>query len=68
MTANPASEYTIINDCTAAIKPLHEKYIGGESSRGIQRIQQLELDDTGNAKWFLDMFGDELKYNCTYCW
>ncbi len=45
MTAKPASEYTTINDCTEAIKPLHEKYIGGEKSQGAAKIQQLELSD-----------------------
>lgn len=46
MTAKPASEYTTINDCTEAIKPLHEKYIGGEKSQGAARIQQLDLSDS----------------------
>ena len=46
MTACPASEYTEVKDCTNAIKPLHEKYIGGESSKGVKQIQQLEIDDS----------------------
>lgn len=37
MTGNSASEYTEINDCTTAIKSLHEKYISGgcEPTTGI---------------------------------
>ena len=31
MTGNIASEYISIRECTQAIKPLHEKYIGGGS-------------------------------------
>lgn len=45
MTANPASEYTEIQDCTNSIKTLHEKYIGGDKSTGSKHIQQLELTD-----------------------
>ena len=46
MTANPASEYTQINECTTSIKLLHEKYIGGDKSTGAAKIQQLELSDS----------------------
>jgi putative DNA primase/helicase len=46
MTANPASEYTEIKDCTAAIKPLHEKYIGGTTSKVSPNApRQLELSE-----------------------
>lgn len=38
MTGNDAAGYAEIEDCTEAIKPLHEKYIGGgrEPTTGIQ--------------------------------
>ena len=38
MTGNAFSEYTEIADCTEAIKPLHEKYIGGGKEPAAKRI------------------------------
>lgn len=41
MTGNDAAGYAEIVDCTEAIKPLHEKYIGGgkKPTTGIQPVQ-----------------------------
>lgn len=48
MTGNIASEYTEIRDCTAAIKPLHEKYIGGGQAptTGIKPAMPLHLSES----------------------
>ena len=48
MTGKPAAEYADVRDCTEAIKPLHEKYIGGgtEPSTGIILPGPLSLSET----------------------
>lgn len=40
VTGNNIGEYTAVEDCTEAIKPLHEKYLGGTRSEPAQRIVQ----------------------------
>jgi putative DNA primase/helicase len=47
VTGNIASEYTDIKDCTAAIRPLHEKYIGGGQAptTGIKPAIPLNLSE-----------------------
>jgi putative DNA primase/helicase len=40
VTGNNIGEYTAVEDCTEAIKPLHEKYLGGARSEPAQRIIQ----------------------------
>lgn len=40
VTGNNIGEYTAVEDCTEAIKPLHEKYLGGTRSEPAQRIIQ----------------------------
>lgn len=40
VTGNNIGEYTAVEDCTEAIKPLHEKYLGGARSEPAQRIVQ----------------------------
>ena len=48
MTGKPAAEYADVRDCTEAIKPLHEKYIGGgtEPSTGVISPGPLNLSET----------------------
>ncbi len=50
MTGNAASEYAAVADCTEAIKPLHEKYIGGGFAPGASATSspaaQQPMDDT----------------------
>lgn len=44
VTGNSISEYDRVAECTEAIKPLHEKYLGGSKVEPVQRvIQQGEL-------------------------
>ena len=47
MTGRPAAEYADVRDCTEAIKPLHEKYIGGgtEPTTGIEHPAPLNLSE-----------------------
>lgn len=45
MTAKPISEYTEINECTETIKTLHEKYIGGDTSKKFQQISTPSASD-----------------------
>ena len=40
VTGNNIGEYTAVEDCTEAIKPLHEKYLGGTRSEPAQRVIQ----------------------------
>lgn len=40
VTGNNIGEYTAVEDCTEAIRPLHEKYLGGTRSEPAQRIVQ----------------------------
>ncbi len=40
VTGNNIGEYTEVEDCTEAIKPLHEKYLGGTRSEPAQRVIQ----------------------------
>lgn len=40
VTGNNIGEYTAVEDCTEAIKPLHEKYLGGMRSEPAQRVIQ----------------------------
>lgn len=40
VTGNNIGEYAAVEDCTEAIKPLHEKYLGGTRSEPAQRIVQ----------------------------
>lgn len=40
VTGNNIGEYTAVEDCTEAIKPLHEKHLGGTRSEPAQRIVQ----------------------------
>ena len=40
VTGNSIGGYAAVEDCTEAIKPLHEKYLGGARSEPAQRIVQ----------------------------
>lgn len=40
VTGNSIGEYAAVEDCTEAIKPLHEKYLGGARSEPAQRVIQ----------------------------
>lgn len=40
VTGNNIGEYTAVENCTEAIKPLHEKYLGGARSEPAQRVIQ----------------------------
>ena len=48
VTGNNIGEYTAVEDCTEAIKPLHEKYLGGTRSEPAQRIVKFGAKNTSS--------------------